>query len=566
MPAPRALLVHVTLPPWIGRAGLDAAWEERFGPLFAGLLDARTGRVALLLGGRIAEEWSQRHPEIVHGLRQRLTEGRLELVASALHGAVLGAVPEADAVDQLRAHTTLLKRVLGARPNGGWVPQGVWDPLVPRLFNKAGLTWTCLARDWLSAARAPAAPALSVERGGRSVAVVPWERLPADGSPRWTGLAVQRVDTMDDVRRVLQALPFTEVLPSSLAQRVRTRAYLPPGEIGGLWERHLLDDAGADALHKRMLAVSREVRRLERAVQSSSHSDDGPDPHALHQARRYLHRAQSAEAYAPTPAVPVRRGAFRDRAWRDLIRAECVVDDALGSAPCDASTRDADGDGVPEVRLRTARWAVTVAPGREGTLTELTDRRAGLNIVGGALPMAFRELWDGVEPVAMAWDLVTTESPGEGAIRAVLVADGSLHGVPLRLTKVVHAPPAGPLGLRIDVTSRGRDVARGHLSTELYVVLGGPRLEGDEDASLSVEVAGGKVPLDERIALPELDCVSVIGWRGRVELEPSPPGRVEIEPLEEGAARVLITWSVELLERDRERREVRVAIREVPHG
>ncbi|MEZ4316071.1 MAG: hypothetical protein R3F61_01140 [Myxococcota bacterium] len=559
MGSPAALVVVVAVPAWSGTTAVDAAWDEGVGPV-ADALSAGRGCAGLVLAGRLVEEWSKRRPDAIRQLRDLLASGRVELLATPLHRPVFSAIPERDAAAQLSAHTTLLKRILGVRPLGAWVPHGVWEPTLPRLLAKGGLEWTLLDREWLADAGAPAAAVLAVEREGRAVRVLPF------GESAGTGLRVVRLGAPGGHTEVaLDLLDRVSGLPSSLLGAARARAYLPAGGPGGLWERHLLSDAGADALHKRMLGVSRLVRRFETTVGEGRYNDDGPDPHVLQQARRYLHRAQAAEAYAPEPGEADVHGAFRDRAWRDLLRAELASHRALGMPPCDGRQADVDCDGTAEARLWTESWAVTLCPRNQGVLTEISHRESAVNALAGRVPVAFRDAW-GDEPAARSWELVTTEPGGDGSMRGVMCADSSLGGVPVRMTKHVHLPARGPMEVRLDIDNRGHEGARGMLSTELNVTLGGPRLEGAEEASLSVSVAGGKVPLDEVIELPPIEEVSIIGWRARMELEPTPAARVRIEPLPQGAARVVLSWPVELWGRERERRSVRLNLREEPHG
>ena len=177
--------------------------------------------------------------------------------------------------------------------------------------------------------------------------------------------------------------------------------------------------------------------------------------------------------------------------------------------------------------------------------------------------MAFRERWGGVTPVAMTWELVTRTTQGLAA-RAVLVADGRMGEVPVRVTKRIEVPSGSSLTVALEVQNRGEEAAHAPLVSELFLSLGGSRI--GEDCALSAEVAGGKVPLDERIELPALDAVGVVGWAARVEILTNPPARVLLDPLDQGGVRVALSWPVELWPRDREQREIRLIVREEHHA
>jgi len=560
MSGPGALIAVVGVPAWATAQSEDEAYEQNFVPFLAAL-EQSGGYAAVLFAGRLLESWAERKPDALRRIRAVVAEGRLELLASGLHRPVCSAVPERDMRGQFEAHITLVKRALGVRPCGAWIPHGIWEPTLPRLLHKVDLRWTALDRNWLVEVGAPAARVLMVEREGRAVAVIPSGPL---GTGRG-GLASVRLRDPESAAAAAAAVVNTKGLPSSLREGRSARAYLPCGGPEGLWERDLLEDAGADGLHKRVLQVSRLVRRFEQAEGEGRYAEDGPDPFLLHQARRYLYRSQAAEAYAPCPPRVHVHGAFRDRAWRDVLRAEAAVREGLQLPSCDGVQGDLDCDGLAEARVWTRSWSATLAPERQGILTEISHIPSAANVLCGGLATAFLERW-GLQPVAIGWSLVTTESGGDGSMRAVMCADSALDGVPVRLTKRVLLPDSGPLEVRLDIENRGLQGARAKLSTELFCTLGGPRLDGREEASLSVEVAGAKVPLDELIELPEIEAIGLIGWRVRIEFELDPPARVEVEPLEEGASRISFSWPVELWGRERERRTIRLNIREEPHG
>lgn len=530
-------------------------WRDQvLRPVVDAILDG--GRpTGLVLGGRLAERMGTADADRLARVREAVDAGWVEIVATALHGACLSAIPREDAKGQLRDHITALRRVFGVRPQGCWLPYSTWDPVFPRLLDRSGLRWATLDAAWVRAVGGPEGPVLSLEREGYSILGLLGHRDAGEGvvylEPREPDGVPAALDVLDAARSPLQAV---------LAEPP-TRAYLPSGSSNGLWEARLLDDDGADALHKRMLRVSRQVRRLGAVVDASTYSDEGPDPMQLRQARRYLYRAQAGGAYGGRDCSL----AVRDRAWRDLLRAERTAMEQLGTRVPLCQRVDLDFDGHQEVWLRSTRWSVTLAPGRHGTLSELARLPEAVNIVCGPLPLAFREAFDGV-PVAAHWDLVTTETPGEGRCRAILVADSTLDGEPVRLTKGVQVGEKGPLAVRLEIHHRGRDAARGRLTTELFVGLGGKRWSGDPSEPLAVELGGGKEPLDEVIELPPVEALGLAGWRARLDLDLRPPAAVVVEPLPGGLARVEIAWSVELFARDRARREVLVSVREVPDG
>lgn len=551
----RSVIVQLAEPPWAHPQDEQRWRAEVLEPVLDALV-ASSRPVGLVLGGRLSERLQTLDEARLLALRAAIDSQRVQLVATPLHGACLSSIPARDAIGQLRAHITLSKRVFGVRPTGCWLPAASWDPTLPRILQKAGLRWTVLDDTWLESIGAPRARVLAVERDGHAVAILRGRR---DGTGT---LQLAHPCTLDDVPAVLDALQRPAVALSVLLAGGRARAYLPSGGPDGIWENRLLEDAGADVLHKCMHRVSRAVERLRRGVDATAHADTGPDPMRLEQAVRYLYRAQSAVAYGG----PTCTTATRDRAWRDLLRAEGIAEEELQTPVPRCTVSDLDCDGHDEVRLRSENWSATLAPASAGTVIELSRRGDAVNILAGLLPMAFRETFDDGRPVAGEWELVTAETPGDGVARAILVADSTIDGVPVRVTKGIQLGASGPFNLRLEVSNRGMDAARGRLSTEVFLALGGLRFTGDTHDPLTVELAGGREPLDEVVKLPPVDAVGIAGWRARVDLEIRPPASVLIEPLVDGLARLELSWPVELFARDRERREVNLSVREAPDG
>ncbi|MCA9571353.1 MAG: DUF1926 domain-containing protein, partial [Myxococcales bacterium] len=424
--SPRAVIVHLSEPLWAHARDIELWRRDVFQPVMDAVF-ASSGPIGLVLGGRLAERLASSDPDRAAALRSRVASGQVELVATALHAACLSSIPREDAKGQLRAHITVLRRAFGARPEGCWVPFQAWDPSLPRVLRKAGLSWATLDDAWLRRVGAPNAEALALEREGHAI-------IGLRGRPDGNGLVLLDPHDVESTAHALAALALPRDPIAMLLALPRARAYLPTGGPEGLWETRLLQDAGADALHKRMLRVSRLVRRLERTVEGSTYTDDGPDPMRLEQANRYLYRAQSGVAYGGASCST----AIRDRAWRDLIRAEAVAGGELALPVPACTTADLDCDGEDEVRLRTEAWSVTVAPASNGALVEIVRNREAVNVLSGMLPLAFRETWGSGTPVADRWELVTTEVPGEGLARVVLMADSALEGVPMRLTKGIE--------------------------------------------------------------------------------------------------------------------------------
>jgi hypothetical protein len=412
-----ATLLHLGLAPGLPDDEAERLWSDCFQPLIGALHHTPDFRVGVVLAGEIVEDWLQRHPEAIEWLRALIQRNQVELVGTAMHEPVLSAVPERDAVGQLVAHATQLKKVFGVRPTGAWLPHGAWDPCVPRILRAADLSWVAVDDRLVSAALPEGTPVAGVwrtEREGQTVALLPVDGAAADAAPDtsvkqilWhlerqarqgasvvtlafdaTRFATRRDQSwlatlMVALARAGQA--FGTARPSDAVQEAPTRGrvYLAAGRAGDPhpWERALLRYDEANRLHKRMLRASRLVERLDKMVKDGGPGGFTPDPSQLVQAHRYLYRAQSAPVYAHGPHAGVYDARARALAWRDVIRAERTASEAMRiDDRLVVETADLDGDGTEDVVLRTPSSTVLLDRARSAGLAEWSVHGVARNL------------------------------------------------------------------------------------------------------------------------------------------------------------------------------------------
>jgi len=402
-----------------------------------------------VLGGDLVDDLLETHPEGIERIGELVTRGQVELIGTPLHGPVLGAVPERDGADQIRAHTTLIKKVFGVRPSGCWLPLGIWDPCAPRVIARAGMSWCSVEDRFLVDVGSSGQGIWRTEREGHAISLLPTDTEARDIAERaGSAEALQRVlkarsgtgrshlALAVDLRRVDGSAPSVfgnggwlstwvqrlaaglgevqTLLPSAAVVSYPQRGfvYLPSSAPRGVeipWERHLVRHEEANRLHKKMLSVSRQMAGLEREIRDGEQSAIRPDPALLAQARRYLHRAQHPAAYWQGDAAGIYDPVIRSRAWRDLLRAEQVI--RIGLKRQDQMSVDCEDrncDGIEEVVFRTPHLVMVVDPARGAGVTELSWMRIHRNLVDTLTPI--REPADRGPTEVHGSDLVDTDA------------------------------------------------------------------------------------------------------------------------------------------------------------
>lgn len=154
------------------RQAFDRAYEP-----FLAVLERHPRIKATLHYSGALLEWLEEHEpgflQTLHGLAER---GQVELLGGALYEPILPMLREIDAAGQMRMLSDELHRLFARTPRGAWVPERVWDPVLPRLIADAGFSYTLLDSTHFlhtGLAHEQICGYYMSEREGRSIAVFP---------------------------------------------------------------------------------------------------------------------------------------------------------------------------------------------------------------------------------------------------------------------------------------------------------------------------------------------------------------------------------------------------------
>jgi alpha-amylase len=130
---------------------------------------------------------------------------------------------------------------------------------------------------------------------------------------------------------------------------------------GGFWRGFLVKYPEVADAYWKMLRLSAAISEAQARR---------PDDAALAAARESLWRGQANDAYWHGVFGGCYLPHLRRAVKSALLEAERTLDETVGVTSA-ARAADADGDGAPEVLIRTRELAVTVEPAEGGTVTEL---------------------------------------------------------------------------------------------------------------------------------------------------------------------------------------------------
>ncbi len=119
-------------------------YEKAYEPMVAAIERHPGIRLALHYTGPLLEWLVAERPEFIQRLRALVAAGRVEILGGGLYEPVLASLPERDRLGQLRRMADTVEAAFGARPNGAWLAERVWEPDLPTALGGAGYRFTIL--------------------------------------------------------------------------------------------------------------------------------------------------------------------------------------------------------------------------------------------------------------------------------------------------------------------------------------------------------------------------------------------------------------------------------------
>lgn len=146
---------------------------------------------------------------------------------------------------------------------------------------------------------------------------------------------------------------------------------------GGIWRGFLCKYPEVNLLHKKMLFVSKKLQgaRLRHAGPAAARK--------VNEARTHLLRAQCNDAYWHGVFGGVYAPHLRTELWRELIRAESLIE-PLGAGRTGkvrSERLDFDADGAEEIYVTAPKFAVLLKPGDGATVAALDFRPTAVALI-----------------------------------------------------------------------------------------------------------------------------------------------------------------------------------------
>ena len=124
---------------------LPGVFEQAYRDAYLPFLDAierHPGvRLSLHNTGPLLEWYEERAPEYLERARALVARGQVEILTGGFYEPILPAIPERDALGQIRMMSDHVERVFGTRTRGMWLAERVWEPRLARTIAEAGVEY-----------------------------------------------------------------------------------------------------------------------------------------------------------------------------------------------------------------------------------------------------------------------------------------------------------------------------------------------------------------------------------------------------------------------------------------
>jgi hypothetical protein len=126
----------------------DGVFEQAYQDSYLPFLDVFESYddliISLHTSGPLMEWLDDRHPEYVDRLAALVAAGRIEIIGGPFYEPIMTMIPSRDRVGQITSYTQWLEQRLGAKVQGMWMPERVWEQSLTADLAAAGIKYTVL--------------------------------------------------------------------------------------------------------------------------------------------------------------------------------------------------------------------------------------------------------------------------------------------------------------------------------------------------------------------------------------------------------------------------------------
>ncbi len=122
----------------------ENATVDSYGPYLDVLEKHPHIKTGLHTTGPLLEWLEENRPDYLERVAKLVAEGRIEILGGAFYEPILSKLPDRDKRGQISMMSDWIEDRFGARPEGCWVAERIWEPYFAGIFGSEGLSYTTL--------------------------------------------------------------------------------------------------------------------------------------------------------------------------------------------------------------------------------------------------------------------------------------------------------------------------------------------------------------------------------------------------------------------------------------
>lgn len=117
-------------------------YQKAYKKIFSFLYSHSDFSVFLYFSGPVLEWFEKKHPEVITLLSELINRKQIEIIGGGYYSPAFPLILPIDRVGQTEALTTSIRKILGKRPRGIYLPESIWDPSLISSFKTCGIEYT----------------------------------------------------------------------------------------------------------------------------------------------------------------------------------------------------------------------------------------------------------------------------------------------------------------------------------------------------------------------------------------------------------------------------------------
>ncbi|MFH1824680.1 MAG: alpha-amylase/4-alpha-glucanotransferase domain-containing protein [Candidatus Firestonebacteria bacterium] len=99
-------------------------------------------KICLHNSGCLIEWLLKNHPEVLEEIKKLVNKGKIEIVSGGFYEPIFSLIPDKDKIGQINMMNKFIKDYFNYSPSGVWLPERIWEPNLPKIFNQTGIKYT----------------------------------------------------------------------------------------------------------------------------------------------------------------------------------------------------------------------------------------------------------------------------------------------------------------------------------------------------------------------------------------------------------------------------------------